>query len=41
VHDPIRILTIVENTPEFVHQILSKNPNTFDWYKKGWMKLVF
>ncbi len=39
VHDPIRILTIVENTPDFVLDVLTRNPSTFDWYRKGWMKL--
>ncbi len=40
VHDPIRILTVVENTPEFVLTVLEKYPSTFDWYKKEWMKLT-
>lgn len=40
VHDPIRILTVVENTPEFVLNVLNKYPSTFDWYRKRWMKLA-
>ena len=39
VHDPVRILTIVEQTPEVVLNVLKENPTTFDWYDKGWMKL--
>lgn len=39
VHDPIRILTVVENSPELVLDVLKRNPETFDWYRKGWMKL--
>jgi uncharacterized protein YbcC (UPF0753/DUF2309 family) len=39
VHDPIRILTVVENTPDMVLNVLKANPKTFDWYRKGWMKL--
>jgi len=39
VHDPVRILTVVENTPEFVLEVLNRNPSTFDWYRKNWMKL--
>ncbi len=40
IHDPIRILTIIENTPELVLEVLKRNPTTFDWYEKGWMKLT-
>jgi uncharacterized protein YbcC (UPF0753/DUF2309 family) len=40
VHEPIRILTIVENTPQMVLKVLKRNPETFRWYKKGWMKLA-
>jgi len=39
VHDPVRILTVVENTPEFVMEVLNRNPSTFDWYRKNWMRL--
>jgi len=35
VHDPIRILTVVENSPEMVMKVLTANPDTFDWYRKG------
>jgi len=40
VHDPIRILTVIENSPELVLNVLEKYPNTFDWYRKEWMKLA-
>ena len=40
VHDPVRILTVVENTPDFVLNVLEKYPDTFDWYRKEWMKLA-
>ena len=40
VHDPVRILTIVENTPEIVLKALESNKGTYDWYAKGWMKLA-
>lgn len=40
VHDPVRILTIVEQKPEIVLKVLKANPDTFGWYDKGWMKLA-
>ncbi len=40
VHDPVRILTIVEQKPEVVLAVLKANPATFDWYDKDWMKLT-
>ena len=40
VHDPIRILTVIENTPEMVLEVLKANPDTFNWYAKEWMKLA-
>ena len=40
VHDPIRILTVVEQKPETVLNILKANPKTFEWYDKDWMKLA-
>lgn len=40
VHDPVRLLTIVESTPEIVLKALKNNPSTFEWYDNGWMKLA-
>lgn len=40
VHDPIRILTVIENSPEFVLNVLEKYPSTLDWYRNDWMKLA-
>ncbi|MFD1550640.1 DUF2309 domain-containing protein [Putridiphycobacter roseus] len=40
VHDPIRILTVVEQKPEVVLKVLKDNPGTFEWYDKNWMKLT-
>ncbi len=40
VHDPIRILTVVEQKPELVLEVLQANPSTFEWYKNDWMKLT-
>jgi uncharacterized protein YbcC (UPF0753/DUF2309 family) len=40
VHEPVRILTIVENTPEIVLEAIESNQGTYEWYSNGWMKLA-
>ena len=40
VHDPLRILVIAEHFPEKVKYAISKNPSTYEWFKKDWVKLV-
>jgi uncharacterized protein YbcC (UPF0753/DUF2309 family) len=40
VHDPVRILTVVEQKPKLVLEVLQANPSTFEWYKNDWMKLT-
>lgn len=40
VHDPIRLLVIVEHFPEVVLQTLQQTPETFEWFLKEWVLLV-
>jgi len=40
VHDPMRLMTIVEHNPEVVLRVLKTAPATYEWYKNDWMKLV-
>lgn len=40
VHDPVRILIVVEHFPEVVHYAITKNPATYEWFKNQWVKLV-
>jgi uncharacterized protein YbcC (UPF0753/DUF2309 family) len=40
VHDPIRLMTIVEHYPEVVKRMLESAPATYEWYANDWMKLV-
>lgn len=40
VHDPIRLMVIVEHFPEVVLAIIKKNPATYNWFEKDWVKLV-
>jgi uncharacterized protein YbcC (UPF0753/DUF2309 family) len=40
VHDPIRLLVIVEQDPRIVHKVLEENPAIKDWYIKNWIHLM-
>ena len=39
-HDPIRLLALVESTPEKVLAAISKNKNILEWYQNEWLRLV-
>lgn len=40
VHDPMRLMCIVEHFPEVVLEVLQKAPKTYEWYQNDWIKLV-
>lgn len=40
VHDPLRILIIVEHKPEVVKNAISRNPATYEWFINEWVNLV-
>lgn len=40
VHDPIRLLVIVEHFPEIVLSAISKSRQTYDWFSNEWIHLV-
>ncbi len=40
VHDPVRLLVIVEHFPDIVKKIIQINPSTFQWFNNGWIHLV-
>ncbi|NBU46824.1 MAG: DUF2309 domain-containing protein [Flavobacteriales bacterium] len=40
VHDPIRLLAIVEHHPEVVLKTIKKNPATYEWFANEWVNLV-
>ena len=40
VHDPIRLMTVIEHYPEVAKRILETAPATYEWYMNDWMKLV-
>ena len=40
VHDPVRLLIIVEHFPEVVLQTIQKAPETYEWFINEWVHLV-
>ncbi len=40
VHDPVRLLTIVEHFPEVVLNTLKTSPETYEWFLNEWVNLV-
>jgi len=40
VHDPLRLLLIVEHFPEVVEKTIKVNPATFEWFDKEWVNLA-
>jgi len=40
VHDPIRLLIIVEHFPKVVLETIQKDVNTYEWFKNNWVHLV-
>lgn len=40
VHDPVRLLIIVEHSPEVVNYAITKNPATYEWFCNQWVNLV-
>lgn len=40
VHDPLRLLMIVERAPDELLDILSRHQPTLDWYRNHWVLLV-
>jgi uncharacterized protein YbcC (UPF0753/DUF2309 family) len=40
VHDPIRLLAIVEHFPDVVLKTMKINASTYEWFKNEWVRLV-
>jgi hypothetical protein len=39
-HDPIRLLMIVEHYPEIVLDVIQREAATFEWFKNNWINLI-
>lgn len=40
VHDPVRLLVIVEHRPEIVLNAIQSAPEVFEWYRNEWVHIV-
>lgn len=40
VHDPYRLLVVVEQTPQKVLEAIKRRPQTWEWFKNEWVRLV-
>ncbi len=40
VHDPVRLLVVVEHKPEIVLKAIQSTPEVFEWYKNEWVHIV-
>ncbi len=40
VHDPVRLLVIVEHRPDVVLKAIQSTPEVFEWYKNEWVHIV-
>lgn len=40
IHDPLRLLVIVEHRPELVLKAIQRNEKTYEWFYNDWVKLV-
>ncbi len=40
VHDPIRLMVIVEHFPEIVLKAIQVTPETYEWFVNEWVHLV-
>lgn len=40
VHDPVRLLMVVEHRPEVIAATISKNPALYHWFSNEWIHLI-
>jgi len=40
VHDPVRLLVIVEHKPDVVLKAIQSSPEVFEWYKNEWVHIM-
>ncbi|TAE28595.1 MAG: DUF2309 domain-containing protein [Candidatus Kapaibacterium sp.] len=40
VHDPTRLMMVVEHFPEVVQKVIQTTPELFEWFKNSWIHLV-
>jgi uncharacterized protein YbcC (UPF0753/DUF2309 family) len=40
VHDPVRLMLIVEHYPEIVLKTIQSSPEYYEWFKNGWVLIT-
>ncbi|MFI5203344.1 MAG: YbcC family protein, partial [Flavobacteriales bacterium] len=40
VHDPVRLLIVVEHFPDVVLKTIQSSPNLYEWYMNNWIHLI-
>ena len=40
VHDPVRLMVIVEHKPDIVLKAIQSSPEVFEWYRNEWVHIV-
>jgi uncharacterized protein YbcC (UPF0753/DUF2309 family) len=40
VHDPVRLLMVVEHRPEVIKKVIQSNPGLYEWFANEWIHLV-
>jgi uncharacterized protein YbcC (UPF0753/DUF2309 family) len=40
VHDPLRLMMVVEHFPEVVLETIQRNSSTYEWFQNEWVKLA-
>ncbi|HSW91584.1 MAG TPA: DUF2309 domain-containing protein [Candidatus Saccharimonadales bacterium] len=40
VHDPVRLLMVVEHYPEVVKSVIQRKPDLYEWFSNEWIHLV-
>lgn len=40
VHDPVRLLVIVEHFPEIVHETIQSSPAVYEWFINEWVHII-
>lgn len=40
VHDPVRLLMVIEQTPDVVLKAIQQSPQTYEWFLNEWVHLV-
>jgi len=40
IHEPLRLMAIVEHYPEIILETIKKNPSTYEWFNNEWVRLI-